>query len=69
MLDAAFKFRDLLQQLRLETFPMVTGGKGMHVIAPLTPQAEWPQVRISPIGWLARPSAILLGDASRFPEY
>jgi bifunctional non-homologous end joining protein LigD len=42
---AAFHFRDLLQQIGLETFPMVTGGKGVHVIAPLTPQAEWPAVK------------------------
>jgi bifunctional non-homologous end joining protein LigD len=43
--EAAVEFRDLLRQLGLETFPMVTGGKGVHVIAPLTPQAEWPQVK------------------------
>jgi bifunctional non-homologous end joining protein LigD len=42
---AAFEFRDLLAQIGLETFPMVTGGKGVHVIAPLTPQAEWPAVK------------------------
>ncbi|KAK0341163.1 hypothetical protein LTR94_027540, partial [Friedmanniomyces endolithicus] len=29
----------------LATFPMVTGGKGVHVIAPLTPSAEWPVVK------------------------
>lgn len=43
--EAAVEFRDLLHQLGLETFPMVTGGKGVHVIAPLTPEAEWPQVK------------------------
>jgi bifunctional non-homologous end joining protein LigD len=43
--EAAVEFRDLLRQLGLETFPMVTGGKGVHVIAPLTPKAEWPQVK------------------------
>ena len=42
---AAFQFRDLLKEIGLETFPMVTGGKGVHVIAPLTPQAEWPEVK------------------------
>jgi bifunctional non-homologous end joining protein LigD len=42
---AAFEFRELLKQIGLETFPMVTGGKGVHVIAPLTPQAEWPAVK------------------------
>jgi bifunctional non-homologous end joining protein LigD len=42
---AAFQFRDILKEIGLETFPMVTGGKGVHVIAPLTPQAEWPEVK------------------------
>jgi bifunctional non-homologous end joining protein LigD len=42
---AAFHFRDILKSIGLETFPMVTGGKGIHVIAPLVPQAEWPEVK------------------------
>ena len=42
---AAFHFRDILQQIGLETFPMATGGKGIHVIAPLVPKAEWPEVK------------------------
>jgi bifunctional non-homologous end joining protein LigD len=42
---AAFHFREILQQIGLETFPMVTGGKGIHVIAPLGPKAEWPEVK------------------------
>ncbi|KEQ53729.1 DNA ligase D [Sphingobium chlorophenolicum] len=42
---AAFHFRDILKSIGLATFPMVTGGKGVHVIAPLTPQAEWPEVK------------------------
>ncbi|RWX71302.1 DNA ligase D [Mesorhizobium sp. M4B.F.Ca.ET.089.01.1.1] len=42
---AAFQFRDILKSLGLTTFPMLTGGKGVHVIAPLIPQAEWPQVK------------------------
>ena len=43
--DAAFHFRDLLDAIGLRTFPMVTGGKGVHVIAPLTPDADWPRVK------------------------
>ena len=42
---AAFQFRDILQSIGLATFAMLTGGKGVHVIAPLRPQAEWPQVK------------------------
>jgi bifunctional non-homologous end joining protein LigD len=42
---AAFHFRDILQLIGLATFPMVTGGKGIHVIAPLVPRAEWPEVK------------------------
>lgn len=43
--SAAFHFRDILKSIGLETFPMVTGGKGVHVIAPLVPQAEWPEIK------------------------
>jgi bifunctional non-homologous end joining protein LigD len=45
VISAAFHLRDLLAEMGLVTFPMVTGGKGVHVIAPLTPQAEWPAVK------------------------
>jgi bifunctional non-homologous end joining protein LigD len=43
--SAAFQFRDILKRMGLETFPMLTGGKGVHVIAPLVPRAEWPEVK------------------------
>lgn len=42
---AAFQFREILSGIGLATFPMLTGGKGVHVIAPLTPCAEWPEVK------------------------
>lgn len=42
---AAFHFRETLRSIGLDTFPMLTGGKGVHVIAPLTPRAEWPEVK------------------------
>ena len=43
--DAARRIRDALGGWSLESFPMVTGGKGIHVIAPLKPAAQWPEVK------------------------
>lgn len=43
--DAALDIRERLAALGLESFAMVTGGKGIHVIAPLAPVAEWPAVK------------------------
>lgn len=42
---AAVEFRELLAGIGLTTFPMVTGGKGVHVVAPLVPQAGWTAVK------------------------
>jgi bifunctional non-homologous end joining protein LigD len=42
---AARDLRRHLADIGLTTFPMLTGGKGVHVIAPLTPEAEWPEVK------------------------
>jgi bifunctional non-homologous end joining protein LigD len=42
---AARDVRRHLADMGLTTFPMLTGGKGVHVIAPLTPEAEWPAVK------------------------
>jgi bifunctional non-homologous end joining protein LigD len=41
---AAIHLKQLLSDLGLVSFPMLSGGKGMHVIVPLTPSAEWPEV-------------------------
>ncbi|SDH14884.1 DNA ligase D [Pelagibacterium luteolum] len=43
--SAALDIRDRLADIGLKTFPMATGGKGIHVIAPLTRSAEWPEVK------------------------
>ncbi len=42
---AAVLVRDRLKTAGLASFPMLTGGKGVHVVAPLVPQAEWPAVK------------------------
>ena len=42
---AAVLVRDRLEQRGLASFPMLTGGKGVHVVAPLVPAADWPAVK------------------------
>ena len=42
---AAVRLRDLLADLGLETFPLLSGGKGIHVVAPLDQTATWPAVK------------------------
>jgi bifunctional non-homologous end joining protein LigD len=43
--DAARRIRDLLGEMGLKTWPMLTGGKGIHVIAPLDQSADWDAVK------------------------
>jgi len=42
---AAEDIRDHLAEIGLVSFPMLSGGKGVHVVVPLKPQAEWPEVK------------------------
>jgi len=42
---AAVDIAKALAVLGLQSFPLVTGGKGIHVIAPLVPRTEWPVVK------------------------
>ncbi len=42
---AAKDIKTHLADMGLTTFPMLTGGKGVHVIVPLTPRAKWPEVK------------------------
>lgn len=42
---AAEHLKNQLAELGLTSFPMLSGGKGVHVVVPLTPQAEWPAVK------------------------
>jgi bifunctional non-homologous end joining protein LigD len=42
--EAAFQLHRSFEALGLESFALLSGGKGIHVVVPLEPVAEWPQV-------------------------
>lgn len=42
---AARDVRDRLQEIGLESFVRLSGGKGIHVVVPLTPKADWAQAK------------------------
>ena len=42
---AAEYLRNQLAEIGLVSFPLLSGGKGVHVVVPLTPQAAWPAVK------------------------
>ena len=43
--EAAVLLRQLLQGLELESFPLLSGGKGIHVVVPLDASEDWPVVK------------------------
>jgi bifunctional non-homologous end joining protein LigD len=42
--SGAVLMRDALASMGLASFALLSGGKGIHVVVPLTPAAEWPAV-------------------------
>lgn len=45
LVASAFEVRDLMAQLGLETFVKWTGGKGLHVVAPIKAERGWAEVK------------------------
>ncbi len=45
VVDAAIQMRERLDRLGLESFLKTTGGKGLHVVAPIAPEHEWKLVK------------------------
>ena len=45
VVESAVEVRDLMTHLGLETFVKSTGGKGIHVVAPIEPKRDWNDVK------------------------
>jgi bifunctional non-homologous end joining protein LigD len=43
--EAAVDVRDALHGIGLDSFAKTTGGKGLHVVVPLTPKLQWDEVK------------------------
>lgn len=45
VVDAAFELRKDLKKLKLESFVKTTGGKGLHLVAPIQAEHTWAEVK------------------------
>jgi bifunctional non-homologous end joining protein LigD len=43
--QAAVEIRGVLEALGLQSWPLLSGGKGVHVVVPIVPEADWEQVK------------------------
>jgi bifunctional non-homologous end joining protein LigD len=53
----AQRVREVLGALGLESWPLLSGGKGIHVVVPVKPQHEWPAVKLFAANVAARIAA------------
>lgn len=44
IVEAAFRFRALLEDIGLRSFARTTGGKGLHVVVPLQRRSDWGEI-------------------------
>jgi DNA ligase D-like protein (predicted polymerase) len=44
--EAAQQIRARLEALGLQSFPLSTGGKGLHIVLPLSPQLGWDELKV-----------------------
>jgi len=45
VIQCAQQLRAIFAAAKLESFVKTTGGKGLHVCVPITPELEWPQIK------------------------
>jgi bifunctional non-homologous end joining protein LigD len=45
IIEAAYDVRNRLGTLGLQSFVKTSGGKGLHIVAPIQPEAEWDDVK------------------------
>jgi bifunctional non-homologous end joining protein LigD len=45
VIEGAFLLRERLERLGLRSLPMITGGKGVHVVAPIAPEHDFGAVK------------------------
>ncbi|WP_263374988.1 DNA ligase D [Granulicella aggregans] len=57
--EAASNVRKRLKQLGLESFLKTTGGKGLHIVAPIEPEQDWKTIKV-----FARSLALAMEKAS-----
>ncbi|HEU0098603.1 MAG TPA: non-homologous end-joining DNA ligase [Allosphingosinicella sp.] len=43
--EGALQVRQSLAAIGLESWPLLTGGKGVHVVVPIRPEAQWDEAR------------------------